>query len=141
MITRTFLGRYSSLEPLSQFVIEQATAAGLGEAEIYGIQLAVDEAATNIIEHGYGGEDRGEIICQCEAFRDGLRVILKDRAQPFQPEMIPQSTSNASLEDVKPRGLGLFFIYKMMDEVHFDIDPKGGNTLIMVKRKKKPPSK
>ncbi|MFZ6026702.1 MAG: ATP-binding protein, partial [Chloroflexota bacterium] len=86
MITRTFPGRYSSLEPLSQFVIEQATASGLSEAEIYGIQLAVDEAATNIIEHGYGGEGEGEIICQCESFQEGLRVILKDHVQPFHPE-------------------------------------------------------
>src|SRR5512145_2019879 len=122
MVTRTFLGRYSSLESLSQFVTQQASAAGLDEAEIYGVQLAVDEAATNIIEHGYGGEDQGEIICQCDSVSHGLRVILKDRAQPFKPDLVPQPVLNAPLEDVRSRGLGLFFIYKMMDEVHFDFD-------------------
>ncbi|MFZ6026703.1 MAG: ATP-binding protein, partial [Chloroflexota bacterium] len=66
----------------------------------------------------------------------GCRSPPPPPPQPFHPEIIPQPALNASLEDVKPRGLGLFFIYKMMDEVHFDIDPKGGNTLVMVKRKK-----
>ncbi len=136
MPKRKFPGRYSSLEPLSQFVIEQAAIAGLDDAETYGVQLAVDEAATNIIEHGYGGEDRGDLVCQCDILPEGLRVILKDRAQPFEPRAIPQPTLNAPLEEVKPRGLGLFFMQKMMDEVHFDFNKAGENTLTILKRRK-----
>lgn len=136
MPKRTFPGRYNSLEPLSQFIIEQAAAAGLGEDESYGVQLAVDEAATNIIEHGYGGEDMGDITCQCDILPEGLRVILKDRAQPFEPGAIPEPTLNAPLEEVRPRGLGLFFMQKMMDEVHFDFAATGENTLTMLKRRK-----
>jgi serine/threonine-protein kinase RsbW len=137
MPKRTFPGRYSSLEPLSQFVITHATAAGLDDAESYGVQLAVDEAATNIIEHGYGGEDQGEITCQCDILPEGLRVILKDHAQPFEPGAIPEPTLNAPLEEVRPRGLGLFFMQKMMDEVRFDFGNRGENTLTMLKRRKK----
>jgi serine/threonine-protein kinase RsbW len=137
MPKRTFPGRYSSLEPLSQFIIEQAAASGLDDAAIYGVQLAVDEAATNIIEHGYGGENKGEITCQCDILPEGLRVILKDRAQPFEPGEILQPTPNVPLEEVKPRGLGLFFMQKMMDEVQFGFAATGENTLTMLKHRKK----
>jgi serine/threonine-protein kinase RsbW len=136
MKIRTFPGSYSSLEPLSQFVIAQAVKAGLDDAETYGVQLAVDEAATNIIEHGYGGEDVGEITCQCDILAEGLCVILKDHARPFNPGAISEPTLNAPLEEVRPRGLGLFFMQKMMDEVHFDFAATGENTLTMFKRRK-----
>jgi len=136
MITRTFPGRFSSLEAISDLVVEQAQTAGFDEQECYGIQLAVDEAATNIIEHGYGGEGKGEITCQCERTPTEIRIILQDQAPPFEITDIPDPDPQASLEELKPRGLGLFFIHKMMDEVKYHNDPRNGNTLILVKRKK-----
>lgn len=136
MVTRTFPGSYDSLEQLSLFVVEQASAAGLSDPEVYGVQLAVDEAATNIIEHGYGDENQGEITCQCEILPDGLRVVLQDHAQPFEPQTVPSPILKTPLDEIAPRGLGLFFIHKMMDEVSFGFDPQTGNTLTMVKHRK-----
>ncbi len=134
MTSAVFPGRYTSLESISEFVIQAAQHAGLDDAAVYAVQLAVDEEATNIIEHGYGGEDLGEIGCQCEIVAEGLRIRLEDHAPPFDPQAVAQPVLNVPLEDVRPRGLGLFFIHKMMDEVQFDFSPEG-NTLTMLKRR------
>jgi serine/threonine-protein kinase RsbW len=133
---RTFPGRFTSLEKISEFVTQAAQACGLNDADIYAVELAVDEAATNIIEHAYGGEGQGTIECGCEILKDGLCVVLRDQGRPFNPNGVPTPKLSASLEDIKPRGLGIFFMRKMMDEVRYDFIPGSGNVLTMIKRKK-----
>jgi serine/threonine-protein kinase RsbW len=100
------------------------------------VQLAVDEACSNIIEHAYGGEDRGVIECS-HRIRDGdLTIVLRDYGQPFDPAAVPEPDVEAGLEERPEGGLGLFFIRKIMDEVIFEFDSVTGNVLTLVKRKK-----
>lgn len=137
MVKKTlhFPGRYASLQQIGDFYQEAARKAGLNDAAIYAVQLAVDEAATNIIEHAYGGEDRGEIQCNYEILAEGLKIMMVDHGRSFDPEVIPEPVTDVALDQVKPRGLGLFFMRKMMDEVDFQFSPKRGNILTMFKRK------
>jgi len=108
----------------------------LDEKEIYAVQLAVDEAASNIIEHAYGGENRGDIECTCTVSKNEIEVVLKDQGESFVPEEIPDLAIGAPLEDFGPRGAGLVLMNKLMDEVRFEF-LEGGNVLTMVKRKKR----
>jgi serine/threonine-protein kinase RsbW len=135
MTTKKFPGRYDSLEKISQFVTQIAREAGFNGKDVYGVELAVDEACTNIIEHGYKGEDVGEIECTCEVTPRGLTVILKDEAPPFDPDRVSDPKIKVPLKKLKPRGLGVFFMRKMMDEVTFQFSP-AGNILTMVKKRK-----
>src|SRR3989304_7447452 len=89
MPTRTFPGRFASLAPLGSYVSGVAAAAGRDASEAYAVQWAVDEAATNIIEHAYGGEDRGEIEFAWQADKDRIEIILKDTGSAFAPESVP----------------------------------------------------
>jgi serine/threonine-protein kinase RsbW len=134
---KTFPGRYESLAGIGEFVHGEAELAGFDSFAIYAIELAVDEACTNIIEHAYGGEDRGNIECDCEITAEGLTIRLHDHGQPFQPEDIPLPDINAPLEEREAHGLGLFFMRKWMDEIHFDFSGNHGNTLVMFKKLEK----
>lgn len=136
MRNETFPGRFDSLAQISDLIVQQAKEAGLDEAAIYAVDLAVDEAVTNIIEHAYGGEGLGNIQCTCQVKEDGLIITLRDFGKPFNPEKIPAPNVKARLKDLKSGGAGLFLIRKMMDEVHFEFNPKTGNLLTMVKHKK-----
>jgi anti-sigma regulatory factor (Ser/Thr protein kinase) len=53
MPTKRFSCSLQNLEAICDYVTHFAEQAGLNEAEVYAVQLAVDEATTNIIEHGY----------------------------------------------------------------------------------------
>jgi len=132
-----FQGRLENLAKIAEFVTEQARLAGLDDAEIYAVQLAVDEAATNIIEHTYRGESQGDITCQCEPIRGGLRVTLQDRGDPFDPTSVPDPVFDMPLEYLKSRGLGVFLMRQMMDKIAYAYSPAEGNVLTMVKLKKK----
>ncbi len=134
MSTERFSCSLNNLARICDFVTDCASCAGLNEDEVYAVQLAVDEATTNIIEHGYGQECPSRIDITCEPMDDGIKVVIYDDAAPFDPSSIPEPEINVSLEDVKPRGLGIFFMRKMMDEVHYESSPDKGNTLTMIKR-------
>lgn len=135
MRTETFPGRFESLQKISDFVVQAAQEAGLNPSAVYAVDLAVDEACTNIIEHAYGGEGRGEISCTCKATEKGLVVILCDRGRPFKPERVPPPNINTRLKNLKAGGAGLFLMQKMMDEVHFKFSSETGNVLTMFKKK------
>jgi serine/threonine-protein kinase RsbW len=137
MATHKFPGRFDQLSKISEFVKQAASAAGLSEKEIYSVQLAVDEACSNIIDHSYGGEGKGTIICTCAPNEEGVTITLQDFGKPFDPQKIPFPDLSTDLEKVKVGGLGLYFIRKLMDDVDFQFSPDTGNILVMIKRKEK----
>jgi serine/threonine-protein kinase RsbW len=134
LVTEKFPGRFDSLEKISEFIQEVVKSACMNEQDAYAVQLAVDEACTNIIEHAYCGEGKGDIVCTCDVEKDGLKIVLLDQAAPFDPQDVPEPVLNLPLEKVKARGLGLYLMRKVMDDVKFDKPPEGGNRLTMVKR-------
>jgi serine/threonine-protein kinase RsbW len=131
----TFPGRYDSLIKISEFVRNSAQAAHLSDFDIYAVETAVDEACSNIIEHAYGGENKGDIQCVTKIEKQGLTIILKDQGKPFNPSKVKRPNLNAKLNNRMTHGLGLYFIYKLMDEVNFTFDDNG-NTLVMKKHPK-----
>lgn len=129
-------GRYDRLETIAKFVEQAGQDAGLDEVAICRCQLAVDEAVTNIIEHGYEGEGRGDIdlSCECEPGQGELVITISDQAKPFDPDAVPQPTLNTTLEDMQVGGLGLYFMRQVMDAVEFSYED-GTNKLVLVKKR------
>jgi serine/threonine-protein kinase RsbW len=135
MLTRIFPGRYESLAEIEDFISQIIAEVGFSPAQVYEIRLAIDEACTNIIEHGYGDEGIGEIVCSGESTEEGVTIIIKDWGKKFDPDQIADPDFDVDLEDLQTRGAGLFLMKNLMDEVNFDFDNSDGNTLIMTKRK------
>jgi len=132
--THTFPGQFSSLAAIGECVARAAETAGLDARAVYAVRMAVDEACTNIIEYAYGGEGRGDIECTCHIDDEGLTIVLHDQGRPFDPESVPEPDRDATIQECKIGGLGLYFMRQLMDKVHFEFTDSG-NTLTMVKRK------
>lgn len=130
----TVPGRYDRLEQIAQFIETAGEAAGLDTVAICRCQLAVDEACTNIIEHGYQGEDRGPIEIACEPLPGSLVITISDQARPFDSGAVPEPHLGDTLEDLQIGGLGLYFIRQVMDTVEFNREA-GTNKLVLVKKR------
>jgi serine/threonine-protein kinase RsbW len=135
MARKKFPGFFNSLSSISEFIESETQAVGFNESEVYQVQLALDEACSNIIEHGYGGEGIGSIIIETNPINSGIEILVEDNANAFDPEAIPEPRVGVPLEELGSRGAGLFLMKKLMDEVHFEFAPEGGTILKMVKRK------
>jgi serine/threonine-protein kinase RsbW len=133
MQTVRFPGRYSSLDAISEFVREAARAAGLGEQQVYEVDLAANEGASNIIDHAYGGEGDGVIECTCEVESNGLTITLCDWGESFDPASVDEPDFDVPLEELTLRGAGLRIIRNCMDEVDYSPNAKGGNQMRMRK--------
>ena len=127
---------FASLEKIRDYFSQAASEAGLVEDAVFEVQLAVDEAASNIIGHAYEGECESEIECTYEILKDGLCLNLHDHGRPFDPDKVglPDIISDPARR--KQGGLGLYFMRQMMDEVNFSFSGDGGNDLTMIKRRR-----
>jgi anti-sigma regulatory factor (Ser/Thr protein kinase) len=122
-----------NLEKIADFVMEAAERAGLSSQESFQVQMAVDEACTNIMQYAYGDE-RGSLQLCCNCEDDAFSVTITDHGKPFDPDQVPAPDLDSPLEDRSTGGLGIFFMRKMMDEIHFEFSDREGNRLTMVKR-------
>ncbi|BCY18268.1 hypothetical protein hrd7_21170 [Leptolinea sp. HRD-7] len=131
---QTFRASFDCLSDVGTFIHKAANAAGLDDVSRYQVETAVDEACSNIIEHAYEGEDLGNIVIDCESQPGMLIIQLRDNGKPFDPESIANPRVDLNLEDRPDRGLGLFFMRRWMNSVHFEFSDQHGNTLTMVKK-------
>ena len=135
MPTMTFLARFEFLDEIRDFVAEVARQGGFSEKEIYSLQLAADEAATNIIEHAYDGVPDGEIRITCDARGDEIVITMHDDGRPFNPSKVKAPNLKADLSQRQIGGLGIYLMRKLMDEVRYESKPGTGNLLTMRKRR------
>lgn len=132
-----FTAKFEFLDEIRDFVGKIAHDGGFGTRDVYNIQLATDEAASNIIEHAYEGVSDGILELSCGMQGDVLKIILVDHGEPFDPSVIPVPDLKADLSERKIGGLGIFLMRRLMDEVHYDSHPElNSNTLTMIKRKR-----
>jgi anti-sigma regulatory factor (Ser/Thr protein kinase) len=116
-----------------EFVAEVGLRIGLTERARHHCRLAVDEACTNIIEHGYGGDDPNQFIdVRCVAERNALRILVVDDGPAFNPLNQPMPDPLELLEERGTGGWGVFFIKRLMDGVAYEFHD-GRNHLIMIK--------
>ncbi len=93
--------------------------------------LAINEACMNVIQHGYQGDPEGEIILEILNNNGELEFRLTDFADTVDPAKVKPRP----LDEIRPGGLGTYFIQRIMDEVRFAVPESGkGNVLIMKKR-------
>jgi len=136
MQTVQFAAKFEFLDEIREFVGDIARKNGFSDKEVYNIQLATDEAASNVIEHAYEGVTDGTLDISCGCKNNTITVILVDHGESFDPSDVPAPDLKADLSDRKIGGLGLFLMRKLMDEVHYYTEPgKNRNTLTMTKRK------
>ena len=130
-ITRA--AQLESLNEFREFIKEQcANAPGMNDEVIYDVQLAVDEACTNIISHGYKDLDPGSIILDLELDSDKLTVSLTDFGHSFEPSSVPMADVDASIDEREMGGFGLFFIQQSVDGIDYQVT-EDGNTMILTK--------
>jgi serine/threonine-protein kinase RsbW len=124
--------RVEHLAEIRHFVERAAAALGAGQEAIDDLVLAVDEAATNIVVHGYQGQPG---LIEVEVRREGqaLLVRLRDGAPPFDPTQFPLPDVTLPLEMRPLGGLGVFLMRQSVGDMTYRVTPEGGNELTLIK--------
>lgn len=120
------------LAAIRSFVENKAGALGADAEEVNSLVQAVDEAATNIIMHGYR-ENPGLIEIEVNSKPGQVRIIIRDSAPPFNPTRVPSPDMDLPLEQRPIGGLGIHLIRHCVDEFTHTVREQGGNELTLVK--------
>ncbi|NJK81759.1 MAG: anti-sigma factor antagonist [Chloroflexaceae bacterium] len=133
METMILSANLDALAQISLFIADAAEYVGLDDRTTWQIQLAVDEAATNIIQYAYDPDCPGHITLSWQRNDNAFTVTLQDTGRGFDPDEVPPPDLLSPLEERQVGGLGIYLMTRLMDEVHFHFDPQYGNVLTMVK--------
>jgi serine/threonine-protein kinase RsbW len=140
-VERTFqLHVPSSTENLSmirEFVGRVGERAGMDSAELTKLELAVDEACANVIEHAYGSDNTREVTVKAVLDAECVQIEIVDTGRGFDPSQVEQVNLDQLINQRKSGGLGMRLIRSLMDEVQYQIVPGQKNELRMVKKLKK----
>jgi anti-sigma regulatory factor (Ser/Thr protein kinase) len=95
------------------------------------LALAVDEAAANVIRHTYANQPNGRLALEVRNLPDRLDFVIEDSG----PKVRSDAIRPRALDDVRPGGLGSFFIKSFTDSCSYDETFTEGNRLRLVKFK------
>lgn len=126
-----------NLAMIREYVANIGVRAGMDPKEVAQMELAVDEACANVIEHAYGSDVTKEVTVRATLDEDSVQIEVIDTGQGFDPATIEETDLDKLVSARKSGGLGMRLMRSLMDEVHYQMIPGQKNELRMVKRLKK----
>jgi serine/threonine-protein kinase RsbW len=131
--TLRLIADVNDLAAIRRFVRETITQAGGSTQAVDDLVLAVDELATNIIDHGYRGQpDVIEIVLRREA--DVAVVQLRDEAPPFDPTQWPEPDTTLPWHSRPAGGLGVFLARRRVDTMTYQRTADRRNEVTLTKK-------
>ena len=118
LISLKLPARLENLEPWMRAVSDCARGLGFDQKRISEMELAIEEALVNISSYSYPeGQGDAEIICKAEGHDFVVEII--DSGIPFDMTELPDPDTAADISERRIGGLGILFIRKMTNEVHY----------------------
>jgi serine/threonine-protein kinase RsbW len=122
-----------NLSEIRDFVSSNARNAGIQEATVENIILAVDEACTNIIKHAYKLSPEGEIIIKIVYDKEKFTVTIIDYGKSFEPARVPLPDLQKYYREHRVGGLGMYLMKSLMDDVEYISVPGEYNQVLLSK--------
>ncbi len=137
-------GEATYLTEIRELVADLCHQAGFPDSEVAKIEMAVDEACTNVVEHAYAADKQWfcqqaepEIKIDVRTRKGKLVIEIKDHGQKFDFASYRPTPMPTGIAQSNPGGYGIQILQRFMDEVQYSWDSRTGNTLRLVKHLKK----
>jgi serine/threonine-protein kinase RsbW len=103
-----------------QFVGGISRKAGFGDIDIEKIELAIDEACSNVLQHAYKYESDNRYAVEITIRNTKLDIVITDQGDSFSfhDAVVPDIEQHVS--ELKVGGLGIFIMQQMMDDVKYE---------------------
>jgi serine/threonine-protein kinase RsbW len=132
-LERTYPAALSYVNGVVELVSELASAAGIAGERQMRLELAVEEAVTNLCRHAYRGVE-GDFTLRITTSADAFAIELEDAGPPFDPLAAKPPDLSLGLEQRRPGGLGIFLIRRSVDELAYRRE-REHNILTMVMKR------
>ena len=106
---------------------------GVPTEAINDVELAADEAVTNVIEHAYQYDARRTVGVEMLLEKNLLRILIRDNGEAFTPAERPPVDLDQHIAERRTGGLGVHLMHQLMDKVEHRREG-GENVLELTKR-------
>lgn len=103
------------------------------EKDISKINLAIEEAVSNVIEHAFLPQEEAEFEIHFLEASMKLQISVLDKGVPFEPEKVANFDVKTDLEGAGKKGLGFLLMKKSVDDVVFINRGFGGKEVQIIK--------
>lgn len=126
----TIAGTVDAIPPIVHQIMEEVRSMGCAEGKEFDIEVAINEALANAVQHGCENDPAKEveILVECDP-SSGMLIVVKDPGCGFDPADIPNPIVGEQL--YADHGRGIFLINELMDEVRYE----NGGTEIWMRKK------
>jgi len=133
-IVLKMLSNPATLRPVRLAGEEFCRQSGMTPTQVEEIGLCVNEAVANVMRHQYHGDEKKPIEVTFSVTDGHMNVDIRDWGTPFDPNRLPKGARTCcDVDEIKPGGLGLMCMRKLMDRVEF-IPQSNGMLLTMSKK-------
>ena len=119
VLQRTLDKRLACLAELAAEAEDFLAGAGVAAADVFKVQLALEETVRNLILHAVGARS-DQFMVRLELGAGRIELVLEDDGQPFDPRSAPPYDPSRPLEERQPNGMGVYLLQQFMDEIHYE---------------------
>ena len=120
-LTLTLKNDLSELARLAEVIEAHGEAHGWPAQWVLNLNISLDELITNIVSYGYRDSDEHEILVTVTDRSGSLVTVLEDDGMAFDPfTAAPEPDLDASVEERRIGGLGVYFVKTLMDEATYE---------------------
>ena len=128
----TMHNQVQEISKLEEFIETAASRKNLDPGLVASINLAIEEAVTNVILYAYPEGEDGLVDLDAIVKERSIEFVLSDSGAEFDPTAAPEADITLSVEDRPIGGLGIFLVRKIMDDVRYK--RKDGKNILLMKK-------
>ena len=128
MPTRVFASRLENIPDVERAIVDDVTAAGFGDKQMFAIRLALAEVLANAVRHGNGQDPAKDVTVDWTVTPQRFTISVEDQGVGFDPEALPDPTAEENL--LRPCGRGVMLIRAYMTSVAYE---NAGRRVVMTK--------
>ena len=118
---------------LAAFIDGLAAGTRLDASQVKSLNLALEEAVTNVVLYAYPPGQPGSLELVGERGEGFLRFVITDAGKPFDPTSKPDPDVTLGVKERPIGGLGVFLMRRIMDEIRY-VRSGGQNVLTLLKK-------
>ena len=116
LVLRNDAGEFARM---TDWILGVCKSAGIATRTAYALQLCLEEAVSNIIEHSRGAARATEIVASVVHEHPGIVLTIEDDGMAFDPTQVAAPQRGATLEELPVGGLGIHLMRRFAGSVEY----------------------
>ena len=109
--------RVAEIRSVQDFILQKMAEVGFNGDSRFAVRLALEESLINAVKHGNNFDPSRSVYVKYDITNERVLIKVKDEGRGFDPETVPDPTSEENL--AKPYGRGIMLMRAYMDEVTY----------------------